>query len=82
MRCMQLDNQDKAALRALDADFTVDANGEAAKITGEMQVIIIRPADNDGAQLLLTIVFPGGELFDVRLGRAQLLQQLGIEGAS
>jgi hypothetical protein len=79
MRCMQLDNQDKAALRALDADFAVDADGEIAKVTGKMEVEIIRPADNDGAQLLLTIVFPGGERFDVRLRRAQLLEQLNIE---
>ena len=75
-RCLQFDGRDKAALRALDDDFTISADGERAVISGEM---IIRPADDGGARLWLTITFPGGEELDVRVARAQLLQQLDVE---
>jgi hypothetical protein len=78
MRCMQLDNQDQAALRALD-DFTISADGEIASIKGEMKVEVVRPADDDGARFLLSIEFPNGEKLDVRIARTQLLQQLGVE---
>jgi hypothetical protein len=78
-RCMQFDAQDKAALRALDDTFTISADGETASITGEMEVTIVRPADDGGARFWLTIRLPGGEELDVRIARAQLLQQLDIE---
>jgi hypothetical protein len=74
---IQLDDQDKAALRALDA-FTVDADGETASVVGEMEVVVVRPADNDGARFLLTLRFPSGEELEVRIARTQLLEQLGI----
>ena len=31
-RCMRLDDQDKRALRALDDDFTISADGETATV--------------------------------------------------
>ena len=43
-----------------------------------MEVEIIRPADDGGAQFWLTITFPSGEELDVRIARAQLLEQLDI----
>jgi hypothetical protein len=78
MRCMQFDTQDQAALRALD-DFTISADGETATVAGKMEVVVVRPADDDGSRFWLTIKFPGGETLDVRIARTQLLQQLGIE---
>ena len=36
-RCMQLDDQDKTALRKLDDDFVISANGETATVEGEME---------------------------------------------
>jgi hypothetical protein len=72
---MQLDTQDRAALRALD-EFTIDADGKTAKVAGEMEVTIVRPADDDGIRFLLTLRFPGGEELEVRIARAQLLEQL------
>ena len=78
-KCMPFDNQDKAALRKLDDDFTFSTDGEVAAISGEMEVEIVRPADDGGAQLWLTITFPGGEKFDVKIRRAQLLEQLDVE---
>ena len=77
-RCMQLDDQDKAALRALD-EFTISADGETATITGEMEVEIVRPAHDGGDQFWLTIKFASGEELFVRLRRAQLLQELNIK---
>jgi hypothetical protein len=76
---MRLDDQDKRALHALDDTFTVNNNGEVASITGEMDVTIIRPADDGGAQFWLTLKFPSGEELDVRIRRIQLLEQLGVE---
>ena len=35
---MRLDDQDKAALRALDDDVEIDDSGEVATVTGEMSV--------------------------------------------
>jgi hypothetical protein len=72
---MQLDDLDKAALRALD-EFTIDVDGKTAKVTGEMEVTIVRPADDDGIRFLLTLRFPGGEELEVRIARPQLLEQL------
>jgi hypothetical protein len=76
---IQLDASDIKALRVLDSDFIISADGEVAKLVGEMEVTVVRPADDGGARLLLTLKLPNGELFDVRLARAQLLQQLNIE---
>jgi hypothetical protein len=73
-RCLPLNDRDKAALRALDNDFTINADGETATVAGEMEVCVVRPADDGGAWFWLTIKFPGGETLDVRIARAQLLQ--------
>ena len=45
-------------------------------ISGEMEIEIIRPTDD---RLEMTVKFPGGEDFLIRLARAQLLDQLDIE---
>jgi len=76
--CMQLDNQDRAALRALD-DFTISADGEIATVAGKMKVEVVRPADEGGDRLWLTIRLPGGEDLNVRIQRTALLQQCGVE---
>jgi hypothetical protein len=73
MRCMQFDTQDQAALRALD-DFTISADGTAT-VAGEMEVVVVRPADDDGARFWLTIKFPGGETLDVRIARTPAIQR-------
>ena len=75
---LQFDVQDQAALRALDDTFTLDAAGEVATVTGEMEVEVIRLADDDGARFKLTIRFPNGEELEVRIARQQLLQELEI----
>ena len=71
-RC-RLDDQDKAALHKLDDDFTISADGEVAKVVGEMEVEIVRPADDGGARFWLTIKFPGGEELDVRIARSSVV---------
>jgi hypothetical protein len=71
----KFDDLDKRAFAALDADFEI--SDETATVEGEMRITVIRPADSD--QFWLTITFPGGELFDVRIARVQLLEQLDIE---
>jgi hypothetical protein len=76
---MKFDAQDQAALRALDNDFTISADGETATVTGEMEIEIIRPAHDGGDQFWLTIRLPGDEKLDVIIRRAQLLQQLDVE---
>jgi hypothetical protein len=76
---MRFDAQDQAVLAALDSDFTISADGEIASITGEMELKIIRPDHDGGNQFWLTIQLPGGEELDVRIRRAQLLEQLDIE---
>ena len=78
-RCLRLDDQDKAALRSLDTDFVISADGETATVTGEMEVEIVRPADDGGARLWLTLKFPSGETLDVRIRCAWLLEQLDVE---
>ena len=77
-RCMRFDDQDKAALRALD-DFTISADGETATVAGEMEIEIVRVAHDGGDQLWLTITLPGGEEFAVRVFRFALLEAAGIE---
>ena len=76
---IRFDDRDKAALRALDDDFTISADGETATVAGEMEVVIVRPADDGGARFWLTIRFPSGETLDVRIRRAQLLEQPDVE---
>lgn len=76
---LQFDAQDKAALRKLDDDFTISADGEHAVVSGEMEITVERPADDGGSLFLLMITFPGGEQLDVRIRRTQLLEQLDIE---
>ena len=44
-----------------------------------MEVVIVRPADDGGARFWLTIRLPDGEELNVRIQRAQLLQQFDIE---
>ena len=77
--CLRLDEQDKRALRALNNDFEFNIDGETATVTGKMEVEIVRPADDGGARFWLTIRFPSGETLDVRIRRAQLLEQLDVE---
>ena len=77
-RCMRFDDQDRAALRALD-DFAISRDGEIATVAGEMKVELVRPADDGGGRLWLTIRLPGGEDLNVRIQRTALLQQCGIE---
>ena len=77
-RCMRFDDQDRAALRALD-DFAISRDGEIATVAGEMKVELVRPADDGGGRLWLTIRLPGGEDLNVRIQRTALLQQWGIE---
>ena len=50
-----------------------------AMLSGEMEITVERPADDDGNRFWLMITFPGGEQLDVRLRRSQLLDQLNIE---
>jgi hypothetical protein len=76
---MKFDDQDKAALRKLDNDFTITPDGEGATIAGEMEICVVRLADDDGNRFLLTLTFPNGEELEVRMSRAQLLEQLDIE---
>ena len=70
-RCMRFDDQDKAALRALD-DFTISADGETATVAGEMEIEIVRLAHDGGDRLRLTITLPGGEEFAVRVFRSAI----------
>jgi hypothetical protein len=72
-RCMRLDDQDRAALRALD-DFTISADGETAMVAGEMEIEVVRPADDGGDRFWLTIRLPSGEEFAVRVFRSALLE--------
>jgi hypothetical protein len=44
-----------------------------------MEVEIVRPVDDGGARFWLKIRFHGDEKLDVRIRRAQLLQQLDVE---
>jgi hypothetical protein len=78
-RCMKFDDQDKAALHALDDDFTISDDGEVAKLEGEMKVEIARPAYDSGSLLYLTITLPGGEEFAMTIRHDQLLEAAGIE---
>jgi hypothetical protein len=75
---LQLDFQDRAALRALDGDFAIGADGEIATIA-DTKVKITRVADD---RLQLAIIFPGGVEFPILLSRNQTLKQLGFRDES
>ena len=77
MEYTPLDIKDRAALAKLDNKFT--DNGQLAMVSGEMTVEIARVPNADGDQFWMTVHFPAGETFDVRLSRAKLLEQLGVE---
>lgn len=79
MARLQFDARDQAVLRALDDTFVISNDGEVATVEGEMHVEVVRPVDVDGTQLWITFKFPSGEKLDVKIARAQLLQELGIE---
>ena len=70
----KFDDLDKRAFAALDADFEI--SDETATVSGEMEVAAVRLDDD---RFRLTIRFPSGETLDVRIRRAQLLEQLDIE---
>jgi hypothetical protein len=72
---MKFNAQDEAMLHALDDDFKISDN-ETAAVTGEMRVTVTRPADD---RLWLRLTFPGGEVLDIRMARAQLLEELNIK---
>ena len=61
------------------ACVALDDFSETATVVGEMEVCLVRPADDGGDRFWLTIKFPGGETLDVRIARTQLLEQLDIE---
>jgi hypothetical protein len=78
MRCLKFDNQEKAALRALD-DFTIAGDGETATVEGRMEVTIIRPAIH-GGNFWVTFTLPSGkQLNPMILSRAELLELAGIK---
>ena len=52
-RCLQFDDQDKQRCARSTTDFAISADGETATVAGEMEVEIIRPADDGGAQFWL-----------------------------
>jgi hypothetical protein len=58
--------KDAGPRRALDSDFPISADGEAATVAGEMEVVIVRPAHDGGTRFWLTIRLPDGEELDVR----------------
>jgi hypothetical protein len=78
MARLQFDARDQAVLRALDDTFVISNDGEVATVEGDMRVEVVRPTDADGAQLWMTFKFPGGEKLDVKIARAQLLEQLYV----
>ena len=78
MKCIAFDGLDKRALHALDGDFTFSSDGEVASVASEMEVKIIRPDHDGGNQFWLTLQLPSGETLDVRMRRAQLLEQLDV----
>ena len=70
----------KRALLKLDDGVIFSSGDEVAVISGEMEIKLVRPPDADGGQFLLTIMFPSGRDFLIRLGRRQTLEQLDVEG--
>jgi hypothetical protein len=80
---MKFDDQDKCALRKLDNNFTISADGETATVTGEMEVEVTRLglADDGVDQFQLRFKFPGDELLNIKIRRVQLLEQLDMGDA-
>ena len=72
-----LDPRDLAVLAALDDDFVLAEDGLSSTLTGVMKVTMVRPAA-DVFELKLEL--PGGEPFDVKMLRAQLMDQFSING--
>jgi len=70
---IQFDFLDKAALRKLDNDFTIDTSGEIATITGDIEIVRV-----GGDRFQFTVTFPGGEEFLILLSRDRTLEQLGV----
>jgi hypothetical protein len=76
---VRFDSRDKAALRKLDTDFTIAADGEVATIAGNIEIEIVRVA---GERFQLTLNFPGGMEFPILLSRSRTLEQLGFRDES
>jgi hypothetical protein len=55
------DDRGRRALRALYREFTIIPDGETATAAGEMDIEVVRPADDADARFWLTIRFPGGD---------------------
>ena len=68
----QFDSQDKAALAKIDNFTFSDINGDAAIITGKMEIQIVRLDD----QFLVQIITPRGLMY-LQIARAELMQ--GVE---
>ena len=75
---IRFDEQDKLALATLDPDFVIDDSGEIGTISGAMEIVVVRAADD---RFKLTIGFPGGEEFSIWLSRMQTMKQLGVDDA-
>lgn len=75
MRTVKFTDQDIAALSALK--FAISGDNETATYTGEMQIQVARPGDND--VLLLLITLPSGEELQLTMMRDELLESAGIE---
>jgi hypothetical protein len=75
MQCMQFDDRDREARRALG--FTISDDGEIARLVGTMQIELVRPVGGD--QLSLSITLPTGESFAVMMPRDRLLEAAGID---
>jgi hypothetical protein len=74
---MQLDTQDRRALRALDDTFTVSSDGTT--VTTATEVEVVRFTSDGVDQFRLRFKFPSEELLDVKIRRSPLLEQLEIE---
>ena len=74
---VRFDSRDKAALRKLDNDFTIDASDKVATIAGDIEIVRVA-----GDRFQLTITFPGGVEFPILLSRNQTLKQLGFRDES
>jgi hypothetical protein len=70
---VRFDSDDEAALRALDPDFSIAADGEVATSVGDIEIVRV-----GGDRFQLTVTFPGGEKFLISLSRDQTLRQLGV----
>ena len=73
-RHLRFDAQDRAALRAFNSDFTISADGKRAVISGEMEIVVVRPANGD--RYWLRFEFPNGEELNLKIPRWRLLQDI------